>query len=107
MNQSSASAHESIPSGPVNIALIEDAARDLENASEEIIAPGHWPSWSDPDIPDGLALCVGCWRLITAQQLGRERCPQTKRRPDDRRRLRSHRGRWIGLGARLRHVGLC
>jgi hypothetical protein len=80
MNQSSASARESIPLSPVNMALVEDAARDLENASGEIIAPGHWPSWSDPDIPNGLALCVGCWRLITAQQLGRERCVRTKRR---------------------------
>ena len=75
MNQSSASARESMPLSPVNMALVEDAARDLENAS----GPGHWPSWSDPDIPNGLALWVGCWRLITAQQLGRERCLRTKR----------------------------
>ena len=78
MNQSSASARESIPLGPVNTALVEDAARDLEEFSEKTMAPGHWPSWSDPDIPTGFAVCVGCWRLITAQQLGRERCPRTK-----------------------------
>jgi hypothetical protein len=48
MNQSSASARESIPLGPVNIALIEDAARDLAEFSEKIMAPGRWPSWSDP-----------------------------------------------------------
>ena len=80
MNQPGVSARECRDFGVSNVELIEDAARDLENASEESIAPGHWPSWSDPDIPDGLALCVGCWRLITAQQLGRERCPRTKRR---------------------------
>jgi hypothetical protein len=80
MNQPGVSARECRDSGVSKVELIEDAARDLENASGEIIAPGHWPSWSDPDIPDGLALCVGCWRLIAAQQLGRERCPRTKRR---------------------------
>jgi hypothetical protein len=75
MNRFSVSARESIPLGPVNIALVEDAARALENAREKIIAPGHWPSWSDPDMPDGPALCVGCWRPITALQLGNEPCP--------------------------------
>jgi hypothetical protein len=79
MNQSSPSAGESIPLSPVNIALIEDAARDFENASEEIMTPGHWPSWNDPDMPDGLALCVGCWRPITALQLGIEPCPGRRR----------------------------
>ena len=79
MNQSSASARESISLGPVNIALIEDAARDLAEFSEKIRAPGHWPSWSDPHIPDGLALCVGCWRPIAAPQLGIEPCPGARR----------------------------
>ena len=79
MNQSSASAGESIPLSPVNIALVEDAAGDLENASEETMTPGHWPSWSGPDMPDGLALCVGCWRPITALQLGIEPCPGRRR----------------------------
>ena len=74
MNRFSVSARESIPLGPVNIALIEDAARALENAREKIIAPGHWPSWSYPEVPAGLALCVRCWRLIRARQLGGERC---------------------------------
>ena len=36
--------NESIPLGPLNIALIEDAAKDLEDFSEQIMAPGHWPS---------------------------------------------------------------
>jgi hypothetical protein len=44
--------------GPLNIALIDDAARDLEDFSEKIMAPGHWPSWSYPQVPDGLALCL-------------------------------------------------
>jgi hypothetical protein len=79
MNQSSASARESISLGPVNIALIEDAARDLAEFSEKIMAPGRWPSWSDPHIPDGLALCVGCWRPIAAPQLGIEPCPGARR----------------------------
>ena len=35
---------------------------------------GHLPSFHCPEIPDGFALCVGCWRLITARQLGFERC---------------------------------
>ena len=34
--------NESIPLGPLNIALIEDAAKDLEDFSEQIMAPGHW-----------------------------------------------------------------
>jgi hypothetical protein len=92
MNQSSASARESIPLGPVNIALIEDAARDLEEFSEKIMAPGHWPSWSDPHIPDGLALCVGCWRPITAPQLGIEPCPGA------RREKRAEYPKWGGQG---------
>ena len=78
MNQSSA-ACEAIPLSPVNIALIEDAARDLENAIEKMMAPGHWPSWSYPEVPAGLALCVGCWRPITALQLGIEPCPGRRR----------------------------
>lgn len=75
MKQSSAPAHEPIALGPVNVALIEDAARDLEEFSERIITPGHWPSWNYTQVPDGLALCVGCWRPITASQLGVEPCP--------------------------------
>jgi hypothetical protein len=63
----------------LTIALSEDAARDLEEFSEKDTAPGHWPSWSDFDIPDGLALCVRCWRPITALQLGVEPCPGTQR----------------------------
>lgn len=62
-----------------DVALVESAARDLEGFSAEILAPGHSPSWGSPQVPDGLALCVGCWRLITAWQLGGERCPGTER----------------------------
>lgn len=35
---------------------------------------GHLPSFRFPEIPDGFALCVACWQLITARQLGFERC---------------------------------
>lgn len=79
MNQSSASARKRIALGPVNIALIENAARDLEEFSERIMTPGHWPSWNDTQVPDGLALCVRCWRPITASQLGVEPCPGARR----------------------------
>jgi hypothetical protein len=35
---------------------------------------GHLPSFRGPQIPDGFALCVACWQMITACQLGFERC---------------------------------
>ncbi len=35
---------------------------------------GHRPSFRCPEIPAGFALGVSCWRLITARQLGFERC---------------------------------
>jgi hypothetical protein len=79
MNQPGVSAHECRDFGVSKGELIEDAARNLENASEKILAPGHWPSWSDPDMLDGLALCVGCWRPITALQPGIEPCPGRRR----------------------------
>lgn len=75
MNQSGLSAHDPIIVGAATIALIEGAVRDLKDFKEEILAPGHSPSWGYPQIPDGLALCMGCWRLITALQLGAEHCP--------------------------------
>jgi hypothetical protein len=59
--------------------LIEVAARDLEAFGEPILTPGHWPSWLYPQVPDGLALRVNCWRLITARQLGVEPCPEAGR----------------------------
>jgi hypothetical protein len=77
MNQPVVSALEPIILGAVNVALVEGAARDLEDLSEEILTLGHSPSWSFLQVPDGLALCVGCWRVITARQLGGERCPGT------------------------------
>jgi hypothetical protein len=58
-----------------DITLIEGAARDLHDLGEEPTTHGHRPSWAYSQIPDGLALCVGCWRPIAAQQLGGERCP--------------------------------
>ena len=75
MNQSGLSAHDPIIVGAATIALIEGAARDLKDVNEEILTPGHSPTWGYPQIPDGLALCMGCWRLITASQLGEEPCP--------------------------------
>jgi hypothetical protein len=80
MNQSWLSAYDSIIVDVATIALIEGAARDLEDFSEEVMTPllGHWPSWDYP-LPDGLALCVGCWRPITARQLGVESCPGARR----------------------------
>jgi hypothetical protein len=80
MNQSGLSADDPIIVGAVGVTLIEGAARDLEDFSEDSMTQGHWPSWIYPQLPDGLALCVGCWRPITARQLGGERCPGTKRR---------------------------
>lgn len=71
MNPSAVSAHE--PFTPV--ALIADAAHNLPDVDRGAQAPGHWPSWLYPDVPDGLALCLGCWRPITAGQLGVEPCP--------------------------------
>jgi hypothetical protein len=77
MNQSGVSVPEPILVGVAAVTLIEAAARDLED--EKIMAPGHWPSWSYPKAPDGLALCVGCWRPIMALQLGVEPCPGARR----------------------------
>ena len=64
--------NESIPLGPLNIALIEDAAKDLEDFSEQIMAPGRLDGGD-------VALCVGCWRPIMAPQLGVEPCPGARR----------------------------
>ena len=77
MNQSGVSVPEPILVGVAAVTLIEAAARDLED--EKIMVPGHWPSWSYPRVPDGLALCVGCWRPIMALQLGVEPCPGARR----------------------------
>lgn len=65
--------------GTADVRLVEDAARDLEPFADEIRRPGHWPSWGPPEVPDGLALCMTCWRLITAWQLGTEPCPRLGR----------------------------
>jgi hypothetical protein len=35
---------------------------------------GHRPTWRYA-LPDGLAFCPGCGRVITARQLGWEVCP--------------------------------
>lgn len=79
MKPAGVSGREQIIVGAGNIALIEKVARDLDDFSEDSMTLGHWPSWIYPQLPDGLALCVGCWRPITVRQLGGERCPGTKR----------------------------
>ena len=79
MTQSGVSVPEPIIAGVASVTLIEDAARDLDDSHEEILTGGHWPSWTSPALPDGLALCVGCWRLITARQLGVDGCVGTRR----------------------------
>ena len=79
MNQSGVSVPEPILVGAAAVTLIDRAARDLKDFNEEILTVGHSPSWGYPQIPDGLALCVGCWRLITARQLGVDRCRATRR----------------------------
>jgi hypothetical protein len=79
MKPSGVSAREPIILGVANVALVEDAARDLEDFSEDSMTLGHSPSWIYPQLPDGLALCVGCWRPITAPQLGVEPCPDARR----------------------------
>jgi len=40
---------------------------------------GHRPSFRYSQIPDGFALCVACCQLITARQLGFERCSGQER----------------------------
>jgi hypothetical protein len=80
MSQSGVSVTESIIVGVAAVTLIETATKDLEGLNDEILTAGHWPSWSAPELPDGLALCVGCWRVITAPQLGVDRCRSVRRR---------------------------
>lgn len=80
MNRTDISVLEPIFRDVANVSLVEAAARDLEGSDEESPRLGHVPSWESPRVPDGFALCVGCWRLITARQLGRERCSGAARR---------------------------
>jgi hypothetical protein len=80
MSQSGASVAEPITVGVADVTLIETAAKNLEDLDDGILAAGHWPSWSAPQLPDGLALCVRCWRVITAPQLGVDRCRSVGRR---------------------------
>jgi hypothetical protein len=79
MSQPAASALDPIALSAANTALVDSAARTLEDFHDEILTRGHSPSWGSPQVPDGLALCVACWRLITAWQLGGERCPGIER----------------------------
>jgi len=79
MNQSGVSVPDPILVGVAAVTLIEAAARDPEDFNEEILTAGYWPSWSYPRVPDGLALCVGCWRPIMALQLGVDPCPGARR----------------------------
>jgi hypothetical protein len=66
-------AAQQAPSTP-DRTLLATAARHLADPNESLPVPGHWPSWRYPHVPDGLALCVTCWRVISAQQLGTEVC---------------------------------
>lgn len=59
----------------LDITLIEGAGRDLQDLVAEPTIHGHRPSWAYAQVPDGLALCVGCWQPIAAHQLGGEPCP--------------------------------
>jgi hypothetical protein len=80
MSQSGVSVPEPIIVGVAAVTLIEAAAKNLEDLNDEVLTAGHWPSWSPPELTDGLALCVGCWRVITAPQLGVDRCLPARRR---------------------------
>ena len=81
MNRTDISVLEPLFRDVANVSLVEAAARDLEGSDAESLRRlGHVPSWESPRVPDGFALCVGCWRLITARQLGRERCSGATRR---------------------------
>jgi hypothetical protein len=80
MSQSGISVTEPIIAGVAAVTLVEAAAKDLEDLNDEILTAGHWPSWSAPELPDGLALCVRCWRVIMAPQLGVDRCRSVRRR---------------------------
>jgi hypothetical protein len=73
MNQPEVSASEATSLNPTNLGLAQAAARDLEGYNPEGAVQGHWPSWIHR-VPDGLALCIGCWQVITALQLGVEPC---------------------------------
>lgn len=74
MNQPGGLALEPGSAATVTSEWIEAIAR--------VLTAGHSPSWDGPQIPDGMALCVSCWRLIAAWQLGGERCPGTARSGD-------------------------
>ena len=43
-------------------------------------APGHLPSWRYHEVPDGLTMCVRCWRVIAASQLVERACNGPRRR---------------------------
>lgn len=80
MSQPVVSTLEPVVMDAANVALVEDAVRALESFHEEILTPRHSPSWGFSQVPDGLAICVSCWRLITVWQLGGEPCPGGERR---------------------------
>ena len=62
-----------IPAIPVP-ALVDVAVSRLADVNEPTATQRHWPSWQYPHVPDGFALCMNCWQLISAQQLGVEAC---------------------------------
>ena len=35
---------------------------------------GHLPTFRYAQVPDGLAMCLGCWRVIEASHLGTQPC---------------------------------
>ncbi len=73
MTQSDVSAREPVIAGSRS-PLLEIATRDLREPSPTVSTRGHWPSWLDAQVPDGLAFCLSCWRVITPWQLGVEVC---------------------------------
>ena len=38
------------------------------------VSRGHLPTFRYAQAPDGLALCLVCWRVIAADQLGARAC---------------------------------
>jgi len=73
MTQSDVSAREPVIAGSRS-PLLEIATRDLREPSPTVSTWGHWPSWLHAQVPEGLAFCLSCKRVITPWQLGVEVC---------------------------------
>ena len=67
---------EALVAAAVHVGVVDEVARGLPDVGEEPTARGHRPSWLNAQVPDGWALCVGCWQPIVARQLGTELCPE-------------------------------